>query len=80
MKTNFATQVFNNKDLMKHIYEFDNTYHIIYQNILDDCYSAYKEFWTKKLNKLKYEHKNSINYNEILQIFKYNYKISSKYS
>jgi len=47
---NATNQVFRNNDLMKHIYEFDNTYHLIYQDLLDDCYSTIKNFWNKKNN------------------------------
>ena len=49
---NAASQVFRNNNLMKHIYEFDNTYHLIYQDILDDCYSTSKNFWNKKNNNI----------------------------
>ena len=76
---NAATLVFRNKNLLQQIYEIDNTYHIIYQNILDNCYTDYKNFWYKKLYRLMEEYKNSAKYHEILDIFWFNYRISSRY-
>jgi hypothetical protein len=76
---NSATKVFKNNNLLQRIYEFDITYHLIYQDVLDECFSAYKEHWNKKLYKLIAEYKESVKYNEIMNTFKYNYRISSKY-
>jgi hypothetical protein len=76
---NSATMVFKNNYLLQQIYEFDSTYHLIYQDILDDCYSDYKKFWYKKLYKLMLEYQNSSKYNEIINIFWFNYRISSRY-
>jgi hypothetical protein len=77
---NTASRVFKNNNLMQHIYTFDNTYHLIYHDILDECYSAYKNFWNKKLNKIVLDYKNYNQYNEILYVFWNNYRISSKYA
>jgi hypothetical protein len=76
---NSATMVFKNNYLLQQIYEFDNTYHLIYHDILDNCYSDYKNFWYKKLYKLMIEYQNANNYNEIINIFWFNYRISSRY-
>ena len=64
---NSANIVFKNNYLMQKIYEYDNTYHIIYHDILDICYSAFKNHWNKKLKKI-----NNIKENDILYIDKNN--------
>ena len=67
---NSANIVFKNNYLMQKIYEYDSTYHIIYGNVLDNIYGAFKKHWNKKLKKI-----NNINENDLLYFDK-NYLIN----
>jgi hypothetical protein len=70
---NAIKKVFNNNDLMQKIYEFDNTYHMIYNDIMDICYTAFKNHWNNKLKKI-------INDEESLRNHWNNFYISCKFN